>query len=229
MPSRHYFGHAVCDLSFCGARAYSADAGARRQRGAGGADFGRFGLADVLRITLPSIKWALVYGDSTNARAMGEFGAVSVVSCDNRGETNTIPLLVEIFYNEYKLVRRFRPIERAGAAGAGHAGAAKPDHPHSKRSCCRRKERRMSITLQHLNKHLAISGAEQHQSECAHRQLISPSGPSGCGKPRFRASSPGWSMPIAARFIRRPRCHHQACARTQSGLWCFNTMPYSAT
>ena len=49
------------------------------------------------RITLPNIKWALVYGIIlTNARAMGEFGAVSVVSGHIRGETNTIPLLVEI-------------------------------------------------------------------------------------------------------------------------------------
>ena len=57
------------------------------------------------RITLPNIKWALVYGVIlTNARAMGEFGAVSVVSGHIRGETNTIPLLVEIFYNEYNFI-----------------------------------------------------------------------------------------------------------------------------
>ena len=60
------------------------------------------------RITLPNIKWALVYGVIlTNARAMGEFGAVSVVSGHIRGETNTIPLLVEIFYNEYNFIGAF--------------------------------------------------------------------------------------------------------------------------
>ena len=60
------------------------------------------------RVTLPNIKWALLYGVIlTNARAMGEFGAVSVVSGHIRGETNTIPLLVEIFYNEYNFVGTF--------------------------------------------------------------------------------------------------------------------------
>ncbi|ATD65034.1 sulfate ABC transporter permease subunit CysW [Neisseria weixii] len=60
------------------------------------------------RVTLPNIKWALLYGIIlTNARAMGEFGAVSVVSGHIRGETNTIPLLVEIFYNEYSFTGAF--------------------------------------------------------------------------------------------------------------------------
>ena len=60
------------------------------------------------RITLPNIKWALLYGlILTNARAMGEFGAVSVVSGHIRGETNTIPLLVEILYNEYRFTAAF--------------------------------------------------------------------------------------------------------------------------
>ena len=54
------------------------------------------------RVTLPNIKWGLLYGVILcNARAMGEFGAVSVVSGHIRGETNTIPLHVEILYNEY--------------------------------------------------------------------------------------------------------------------------------
>ncbi len=60
------------------------------------------------RVTLPNIKWALLYGlILTNARAMGEFGAVSVVSGHIRGETNTIPLLVEILYNEYRFTAAF--------------------------------------------------------------------------------------------------------------------------
>lgn len=60
------------------------------------------------RVTLPNIKWALLYGMIlTNARAMGEFGAVSVVSGHIRGETNTMPLLVEIAYNEYNFVAAF--------------------------------------------------------------------------------------------------------------------------
>jgi sulfate transport system permease protein len=59
-------------------------------------------------VTLPNIKWALLYGVILcNARAMGEFGAVSVVSGHIRGKTNTIPLHVEILYNEYNMVAAF--------------------------------------------------------------------------------------------------------------------------
>ncbi len=59
-------------------------------------------------VTLPNIKWGLLYGVIlTNARAMGEFGAVSVVSGHIRGLTNTIPLHVEILYNEYNYVAAF--------------------------------------------------------------------------------------------------------------------------
>ena len=60
------------------------------------------------RVTLPNIKWALLYGIILcNARAMGEFGAVSVVSGHIRGETNTMPLHVEILYNEYQFSAAF--------------------------------------------------------------------------------------------------------------------------
>lgn len=60
------------------------------------------------RVTLPNIKWGLLYGVILcNARAMGEFGAVSVVSGHIRGKTNTIPLQVEILYNEYNFTAAF--------------------------------------------------------------------------------------------------------------------------
>jgi sulfate transport system permease protein len=60
------------------------------------------------RVTLPNTKWGLLYGVLLcNARAMGEFGAVSVVSGHIRGETNTMPLHVEILYNEYNFVAAF--------------------------------------------------------------------------------------------------------------------------
>jgi sulfate transport system permease protein len=60
------------------------------------------------RVTLPNIKWGLIYGVILcNARAMGEFGAVSVVSGHIRGQTNTIPLHVEILYNEYNFTGAF--------------------------------------------------------------------------------------------------------------------------
>lgn len=61
-----------------------------------------------LRVTLPNIKWGLLYGVILcNARAMGEFGAVSVVSGHIRGETNTLPLHIEVLYNEYNFAAAF--------------------------------------------------------------------------------------------------------------------------
>src|ERR1700710_697801 len=69
---------------------------------------GASGLQTFFRVTLPNIKWSVLYGVLLcNARAMGEFGAVSVVSGHIRGETNTMPLLVEILYNEYQFVSSF--------------------------------------------------------------------------------------------------------------------------
>ena len=60
------------------------------------------------RVTLPNVKWALLYGVILcNARAMGEFGAVSVVSGHIRGQTNTLPLHIEIAYNEYQTAAAF--------------------------------------------------------------------------------------------------------------------------
>ena len=69
---------------------------------------GASGLKTFFKVTLPNIKWALLYGILLcNARAMGEFGAVSVVSGHIRGQTNTIPLHVEILYNEYNFAAAF--------------------------------------------------------------------------------------------------------------------------
>ena len=74
---------------------------AARMLGAGGFQIFR-------RVTLPNVKWGLLYGVLVcNARAMGEFGAVSVVSGHIRGLTNTMPLHVEILYNEYSFVAAF--------------------------------------------------------------------------------------------------------------------------
>ena len=65
-------------------------------------------LQTFFRVTLPNVKWGLLYGVILcNARAMGEFGAVSVVSGHIRGSTNTVPLHVEILYNEYNFVAAF--------------------------------------------------------------------------------------------------------------------------
>jgi sulfate transport system permease protein len=69
---------------------------------------GASGLQILWRVTLPNVKWGLLYGVILcNARAMGEFGAVSVVSGHIRGQTNTLPLHVEILYNEYQFQAAF--------------------------------------------------------------------------------------------------------------------------
>ncbi|HRR33501.1 MAG TPA: sulfate ABC transporter permease subunit CysW [Kiritimatiellia bacterium] len=69
---------------------------------------GANGWQTFVKMTLPNIKWGLLYGVILcNARAMGEFGAVSVVSGHIRGETNTLPLHVEVLYNEYSFTASF--------------------------------------------------------------------------------------------------------------------------
>ena len=69
---------------------------------------GANGWQTFFRVTLPNVKWGLLYGTILcNARAMGEFGAVSVVSGHIRGSTNTLPLHVEILYNEYNFAAAF--------------------------------------------------------------------------------------------------------------------------
>jgi sulfate/thiosulfate transport system permease protein len=69
---------------------------------------GASGWYSFLHVTLPNIKWALLYGVLLcNARAMGEFGAVSVVSGHIRGLTDTMPLHIEILYNEYNFAAAF--------------------------------------------------------------------------------------------------------------------------
>ena len=69
---------------------------------------GAGGWQTFFRVTLPNVKWALLYGVILcNARAMGEFGAVSVVSGHIRGLTNTMPLHIEVLYNDYQIVAAF--------------------------------------------------------------------------------------------------------------------------
>jgi sulfate transport system permease protein len=69
---------------------------------------GASGLATFLRVTLPNVRWALIYGAILcNARVMGEFGAVSVVSGNVRGVTNTLPLQIELLYQDYNVAGAF--------------------------------------------------------------------------------------------------------------------------
>jgi sulfate/thiosulfate transport system permease protein len=81
---------------------------------------GASGWQTFFRITLPKVKWGVLYGVLlTNARAMGEFGAVSVVSGHIRGETNTIPLHAEILFNEYQYVGAFAVASLLAILGLG--------------------------------------------------------------------------------------------------------------
>jgi len=69
---------------------------------------GASGFTTFLRVTLPNVRWALIYGAVLcNARVMGEFGAVSVVSGNIRGVTNTLPLQVELLYHDYNVIGAF--------------------------------------------------------------------------------------------------------------------------
>jgi sulfate transport system permease protein len=85
---------------------------------------GANGRQTFLRVTIPKIKWGLVYGVVLlNARAIGEFGAVSVVSGHIRGETNTAPLHVEILYNEYQFAAAFAVASVLALAALGTIAA----------------------------------------------------------------------------------------------------------
>ncbi|HET6282688.1 MAG TPA: sulfate ABC transporter permease subunit CysW [Polyangia bacterium] len=85
----------------------------------------------LLHVTLPKVRWGLLYGVVLcNARAMGEFGAVSVVSGHIRGQTNTLPLHVEILYNEYNLVAAFAAASILTLLALGTLGAKKVVEAH---------------------------------------------------------------------------------------------------
>ena len=87
---------------------------------------GASGWQILFNVTLPKVRWGLLYGVVLcNARAMGEFGAVSVVSGHIRGETNTIPLHVEILYNEYNMAAAFSVASILTLLALGTLGAKK--------------------------------------------------------------------------------------------------------
>ncbi|MBL8578171.1 MAG: sulfate ABC transporter permease subunit CysW [Mesorhizobium sp.] len=110
---------------------------------------GASGWRTFFSVTLPNIRWALLYGVVlTNARVMGEFGAVSVVSGNIRGQTNTLPLHIELLYHDYNTVGAFAAasiltvlaivtivakvlLERQGAGRGGRPALASPQGPVS--------------------------------------------------------------------------------------------------
>ncbi len=153
---------------------------------------GASGWQTFFRVTLPNIKWGLLYGlILCNARAMGEFGAVSVVSGHIRGETNTLPLHVEILYNEYAFAASFAVasvltllaivtlalktlVERQQQQGRGRAGR---DRRHLWR------DHRMSIEVRNLRKAFGGFVALDNVSlDVPGGELVALLGPSGSGK-----------------------------------------------
>ena len=100
-------GYGAGDAALRGPRTDPADAGPGADEEAA-LSLGANGWQTFFRVTLPNIRWGLLYGVLlTNARAMGEFGAVSVVSGSIRGQTTTLPLHVEVLYNDYEFVGAF--------------------------------------------------------------------------------------------------------------------------
>lgn len=106
--SRHRVSDRVCNGTIHRTRIDSTDASAGTEEEEAAVVLGASGWQTFYHVTLPNIKWGLLYGAILcNARAMGEFGAVSVVSGHIRGSTNTLPLHVEILYNEYNFAAAF--------------------------------------------------------------------------------------------------------------------------
>ena len=111
------------------------------------------------RVTLPNVKWALLYGVILcNARAMGEFGAVCVVSGHIRGQTNTMPLHVEILYNEYQFAAAFAVASLLALLALvtlvlKYAGRAARQGPEARApATARNRSDSMSIEVRNLNK-----------------------------------------------------------------------------
>ena len=143
------------------------------------------------RVTLPNIKWGLLYGVILcNARAMGEFGAVYVVSGHIAGQTDTMPLRVEKLFQEYNMPGAFAVASVLDAARAGHAAredrARVEDAPRPRRSAARlqtARRRRMSITVKNVTKRFGNFVALDDVSlEVPDGELLALLGPSGSGK-----------------------------------------------
>ena len=192
---------------------------------------GASGLQTFWRVTLPNIKWALLYGVILcNARAMGEFGAVSVVSGHIRGETNTMPLHVEILYNEYQFAAAFAVASLLALlalvtlvlktyvewqAERNAVGEQRPmtidDRAH--RQAVRDRFAR-STTF-----HSIFPVA--NLSRCSARPVAA--------RPRSCASSPAWRMPTAAASFSTARTPPTSTCANDRSVSCSSTMPCFAT
>ncbi|MDC4227295.1 MAG: ABC transporter permease subunit [Candidatus Manganitrophus sp.] len=199
---------------------------------------GASGWQTFFRVTLPNIKWGLLYGVILcNARAMGEFGAVSVVSGHIRGLTNTMPLHVEILYNEYKFVAAFavasllallalvtlaakRLVEwqrinlRRAAMIAGRQRSRIHEHRHSAGDQTLRR----------------FPGPEQYRPRRSIPASWSPcSALPAPARRRCCASSPGWRSPTAARSCFTARTPPTRVCATARSASCSSTTRCSST
>ncbi len=192
------------------------------------------------RVTLPNIKWGLLYGVILcNARAMGEFGAVSVVSGHIRGLTNTLPLHVEILYNEYQFQAAFavasllallalvtlvgeergRVARAAGMRGVPAAGRGAGG------------EGRMSIEVRNVTKRFggftAVDDVSLHVPD---GELVALLGPSGSGKTSLLRIIAGLERPDAGLgAVRGPGRDRAPRRATGASASCSSTTPCSAT
>ena len=169
------------------------------------------------RVTLPNIKWGLLYGVVLcTARALGEFGAVSVVSGHIRGQTNTLPLHVEILYNEYNYARRVCGGVAAERDGGDHAGAQKISGVED-----RAEERSMSIevrtypqTIRQLTKR-----CEDVSLRIETGELVALLGPSGSGKTTLLRIIAGLELPDSGTVrLNDEDATHSTRARPAGGI-----------
>jgi hypothetical protein len=185
-------------------------------------------------VTLPNVRWALLYGVILcNARAMGEFGAVSVVSGHIRGQTNTLPLHIEIVYNEYQFAAAFAVASLlAGLAlvtlGAKYVGGARV--AREKRSALQ-EALSMSIAVRNLNKRFGTPRSPATTSTWTSR-LASwwrCWGRRAAARPRCCASSPAWKCPTAATCCSTARTPPTPTCASARWASCSSTTRCSAT